>query len=75
VTINSGHYDLFSVTVTCGGTLKAQPYGQTFTSPAYPNPYPNGLECVWKIDAPKNDVITLDVCHVCFNMPLSRISS
>ncbi|VDD92750.1 unnamed protein product, partial [Enterobius vermicularis] len=50
-----------TITVACGGTLKAQPYGQTLSSPDYPKPYPNGLECAWTIDAPKGQLISLNV--------------
>lgn len=53
------------VSVSCGGILKAQPYGQTFTSPDFPKKYPNGVECVWKIEAPLGQLISLDVC--CFD--------
>jgi len=52
------------VAISCGATLKAQNYAQTFTSPNYPSPYPNGLECVWTIDAPKGTLVTLDVSDV-----------
>ncbi|VDM23842.1 unnamed protein product [Toxocara canis] len=50
-----------TVSVSCGGVLKAQPYGQTLTSPDFPKNYPNGLECVWKIDAPRGQLISLNV--------------
>lgn len=49
------------MTITCGGILTAQTYSQTLSTPNYPNPYPNGLECVWIIEAPKGQLITLDV--------------
>lgn len=52
----------FPASVSCGGHLKAQPYGQTFASPDYPGNYPNGVECVWKIDAHPGQLISLDVC-------------
>ncbi|VDO82493.1 unnamed protein product [Onchocerca flexuosa] len=51
-----------AASVSCGGLLKAQPYGQTFTSPDYPKNYPNGVECVWKIDAHPGQLISLYVC-------------
>ncbi|VDM95100.1 unnamed protein product, partial [Onchocerca ochengi] len=51
-----------AASVSCGGVLKAQPYGQTFTSPDYPKNYPNGIECVWKIDAHPGQLISLYVC-------------
>lgn len=41
--------------------MKAQLYAQTLSSPEYPREYPNGLECVWKIDAPQGQLITLTV--------------
>uniref|UniRef100_A0A9J2P4X9 Sushi, von Willebrand factor type A, EGF and pentraxin domain-containing protein 1 n=1 Tax=Ascaris lumbricoides TaxID=6252 RepID=A0A9J2P4X9_ASCLU len=50
-----------AVSVSCGGILKAQPYGQTLTSPDFPKNYPNGLECVWKVDAPRGQLISLNV--------------
>ncbi|EJW69829.1 hypothetical protein WUBG_19265, partial [Wuchereria bancrofti] len=46
--------------ISCGGILKAQPYGQIFTSPDYPKNYPSGVECVWKIDADPGQLISLD---------------
>ncbi|KAL3983031.1 EGF-like domain family protein [Acanthocheilonema viteae] len=50
-----------AASVSCGGILKAQPYGQIFSSPDYPKNYQNGVECVWKIDAPSGQLISLDV--------------
>ncbi|KAK6036183.1 hypothetical protein COOONC_26312, partial [Cooperia oncophora] len=44
---------------SCGGVLTAQAFGQTFSSPHYPTEYPFGTECVWTIQAPKSQLITL----------------
>lgn len=43
---------------SCGGTLNAQVFSQTFSSP---KPYPAGGECVWKIEAPEGQLISLTV--------------
>lgn len=50
-----------AASVSCGGHLAAQPYSQTFTSPGYPDEYPNGLECVWTLEAPPGQLISLYV--------------
>ncbi|EPB80398.1 hypothetical protein ANCCEY_00495 [Ancylostoma ceylanicum] len=50
-----------TVPFTCGGSLTAQAYGQTFSSPHYPSEYPSGTECVWAIQAPKQQLITLSI--------------
>uniref|UniRef100_A0A7E4V9J7 Sushi, von Willebrand factor type A, EGF and pentraxin domain-containing protein 1 n=1 Tax=Panagrellus redivivus TaxID=6233 RepID=A0A7E4V9J7_PANRE len=50
-----------AVSFTCGGRLKAQLYTQAFSSPEYPRDYPNGLECVWRIDAPEGHLISLTI--------------
>lgn len=62
--------------VQCGGDLKAQANMETLTTPNYPNPYPNGLECVWTIEAPEGQLVTLDVSFFkvffkfsCWKMP------
>ncbi|VDM57877.1 unnamed protein product [Angiostrongylus costaricensis] len=48
-----------AVKFVCGGVLTAQAFGQTFSSPHYPVDYPAGSECVWTIQAPKSQLITL----------------
>ncbi|CAJ0918219.1 unnamed protein product, partial [Mesorhabditis belari] len=48
-----------AVPFQCGGELTAQPYGQSFSSPDYPNGYPNDVECVWKIEALFGNLITI----------------
>uniref|UniRef100_A0A914YWX2 Uncharacterized protein n=1 Tax=Panagrolaimus superbus TaxID=310955 RepID=A0A914YWX2_9BILA len=50
-----------AVSFSCGGRLKAQLYAQSFSSPEYPHEYPNGLECVWRIDAPQGQLISLNI--------------
>ena len=35
----------------CGGRLTGE-YGE-FTSPNYPNDYPNNAKCIWEITVPK----------------------
>ncbi|CAJ0600817.1 unnamed protein product [Cylicocyclus nassatus] len=50
-----------SVPFSCGGILTAQAYGQTFSSPQYPSEYPSGTECVWIVQAPKQQLITLSI--------------
>lgn len=50
-----------TVSVSCGGVLNAQPYGQKLISPEYPKNYPNGLECVWKINAAAGQLISFYV--------------
>lgn len=45
--------------------MAAQPYGQSFSSPDYPNGYPNDVECVWKIEAFAGHLLTVIVGH-CF---------
>jgi hypothetical protein len=42
--------------------LKAQTMGQQFHSPEWPSrPYPNGMECVWRIEAPEGQLISLNI--------------
>ncbi|VDL86298.1 unnamed protein product [Nippostrongylus brasiliensis] len=50
-----------AVPFSCGGVLTAQAFGQTFSSPLYPSGYPAGTECVWTIQAPKSQLITLSI--------------
>ncbi|KHJ79467.1 CUB domain protein, partial [Oesophagostomum dentatum] len=50
-----------AVPFSCGGALSAQAYGQTVSSPHYPSEYPRSTECVWTIQAPKQQLITLSV--------------
>uniref|UniRef100_A0A914C4L0 Fibropellin-1 n=1 Tax=Acrobeloides nanus TaxID=290746 RepID=A0A914C4L0_9BILA len=50
-----------AVSFSCGGSLKAQLYEQSFSSPEYPHNYPNGMECVWRIDAPEGQLISLNI--------------
>ncbi|KAK6027275.1 CUB domain protein, partial [Ostertagia ostertagi] len=50
-----------AIPFTCGGVLTAQAFGQTFSSPHYPTEYPFGTECVWTIQAPKSQLITLSI--------------
>lgn len=56
---------------TCGGMLlNAQSFGQSFSSP---KPYPAGGECVWRIEAPQGQIISLSVSAFNF-LPLSLLS-
>ncbi|XGW30547.1 hypothetical protein V3C99_009476 [Haemonchus contortus] len=50
-----------AIPFSCGGVLTAQAFGQTFSSPHYPTKYPLGAECVWSIQAPKSQLITLSI--------------
>ncbi|KJH47373.1 sushi domain protein [Dictyocaulus viviparus] len=50
-----------AVPFSCGGVLTAQTFGQTFSSPHYPYKYPAGIECVWTVQAPKSQLVTLSV--------------
>ncbi|XP_048238874.1 cubilin-like [Haliotis rufescens] len=45
--------------ITCGGSLTGT-YG-AIKSPNYPNPYPHGTNCLWKITAPTNYYIKLTI--------------
>ncbi|CAD5221161.1 unnamed protein product [Bursaphelenchus okinawaensis] len=47
-----------AVPFSCGGTLKAHLFSQSFNSP---KPYPAGGECVWKIEAPEGQLISLNI--------------
>lgn len=47
--------------VNCGGLLKAQTVGQQLHSPEWPRAYPNGMECVWRIEAPAGQLISLNI--------------
>ncbi|PAV81139.1 hypothetical protein WR25_22383 [Diploscapter pachys] len=48
-----------AVPFSCGGQLTAQAYGQTLTSPGFPQNYPNGAECGWTIETNKGQPISL----------------
>ncbi|EDO39794.1 predicted protein [Nematostella vectensis] len=41
----------------------------TFVSPRYPNPYPNNIDCVWRIIGDPSDVIRLRI--LAFDLQLS----
>lgn len=43
----------------CGGTLGGE--SGTFTSPEYPEPYPNERECVWRIEVAPGSSIQLTI--------------
>ncbi|CAO2583584.1 Deleted in malignant brain tumors 1 protein, partial [Lemmus lemmus] len=45
------------INYTCGGFL-TQPFGN-FSSPFYPENYPNNARCVWNIEVPNNYRVTL----------------
>uniref|UniRef100_A0A915D3E8 CUB domain-containing protein n=1 Tax=Ditylenchus dipsaci TaxID=166011 RepID=A0A915D3E8_9BILA len=49
------------VSFSCGGILKAQSFMQTFASPEFPRQYPNGLECVWQVEAAPGNLISLNI--------------
>ena len=49
--IQSKKYFLKQFLDDCGSILEATNYTQNFTSPDYPNNYPNDLNCVWNITA------------------------
>ncbi|CAO2583581.1 Deleted in malignant brain tumors 1 protein [Lemmus lemmus] len=52
------HFHSFlPVNYTCGGFL-TQPFGN-FSSPFYPENYPNNARCVWNIEVPNNYRVTL----------------
>nr|CAD2188647.1 unnamed protein product [Meloidogyne enterolobii] len=49
-----------TVPISCGNQLlKASSIGQQFHSPEWPRNYPKGLECVWRIEAPSGQLISL----------------
>ncbi|XP_038678198.1 cubilin-like [Scyliorhinus canicula] len=55
---------LFQITtgldgITCGGRLETE--SGSFTSPNYPEPYPNNAECIWYIQVKKRHTITLNL--------------
>ncbi|XP_072333726.1 scavenger receptor cysteine-rich domain-containing protein DMBT1-like [Scyliorhinus torazame] len=43
--------------ITCGGRLETE--SGSFTSPNYPEPYPNNAKCIWYIQVAKRHRITL----------------
>ncbi|XP_072333727.1 scavenger receptor cysteine-rich domain-containing protein DMBT1-like [Scyliorhinus torazame] len=45
--------------ITCGGRLETA--SGSFTSPNYPEPYPNNAECIWYIQVAKRNRITLNL--------------
>lgn len=59
------HYPILfplSVPISCGNQqLKASSIGQQFHSPEWPRNYPKGLECVWRIEAPSGQLISLSI--------------
>ena len=48
---------IIAVNRTCNQTLNGR-YG-IITTPNYPNAYPNGVSCIWKIKAPRGYYIEL----------------
>jgi len=57
----SGDGDDDSDLDSCGGTLTASGTAGTFTSPNFPNNYPDRLNCVWHISADAGKIIELTV--------------
>ena len=47
----------FTVEDTCGGNLQAWDTPLWFTSPGYPQAYPDSTECVWIISDDQEDFI------------------
>lgn len=45
----------------CGGTLRATTQPQILTSPAYPQQYPGGLECLYILQAQTGRIMTLEI--------------
>ncbi|CAI4229546.1 unnamed protein product [Auanema sp. JU1783] len=69
-TINSRGFQATWKTVSfqCGGSLIAQSYGQTLTSPGYPQSYANAAECVWTIQSlSPGSLITLSIEDINFS--------
>ncbi|KAL3108455.1 hypothetical protein niasHT_015377 [Heterodera trifolii] len=50
-----------AVSASCGGLLSVQSQPQQLISPDWPRPYPNGMECVWHMNAPEGQLISLTV--------------
>uniref|UniRef100_A0A183C3F4 Fibropellin-1 n=1 Tax=Globodera pallida TaxID=36090 RepID=A0A183C3F4_GLOPA len=48
-----------AVSASCGGHLSVQSQSQQLNSPDWPRPYPNGMECVWHLQAPEGQLISL----------------
>uniref|UniRef100_A0A914GWY3 Uncharacterized protein n=1 Tax=Globodera rostochiensis TaxID=31243 RepID=A0A914GWY3_GLORO len=50
-----------AVSASCGGHLSAQSQSQQLNSPDWPRLYPNGMECVWHLQAPEGQLISLTI--------------
>ncbi|XP_033110748.1 cubilin-like [Anneissia japonica] len=55
-------YTSTTSSAACGGSLTADT--AVIISPNYPNAYPHNAECVWVIEVPSTEVITLNITNL-----------
>lgn len=59
------------VETICGGNLTS--LTGIITSPNHPDPYPKGIECVWRIQCPKNRRLLMLIPNI--SIPLTNVCS